>query len=187
MYLGRSEQDSPHSTAIKHVLHARGDQQLFDVSRFALWRLALHRLLTRQLLLGEQPDPEQIEWVSKLNTDRPDVHISADVLHMNVFSAQAKELVRTADGDVPLSIRLARARQLADSIKELLAAIETWTSQISPVWMPRIDNPDDFTQTQEVDELRDFPIPKFKCPQMLSYHDVWLVCCSISRSKLCVC
>src|ERR1700761_1347766 len=95
MYLARTEPLGPHSEAVKHILRARGDGQLFDSSKFALWRLAHHRLQARQILLREQPEPEQIAWMNKLNLDRPDFHICGDILHMNILSAAARRLTQS--------------------------------------------------------------------------------------------
>lgn len=98
MYLARTKQLGPHIDAVKYILHARGSKQFYDRSQFALWRVAHHRLQARQILHREGPDADQIEWVSKLNMSLPDIHISADVMHMNILNAAARKLTEDGEG-----------------------------------------------------------------------------------------
>ena len=173
MYLARTDPLGLHSDAVRHVLHARGDQQLFDPSRFALWRVANHRLQARQMLLREEPDPDQVVWLSKLNINRPDIHISADVLHMNILVAAVKKL--TQDGKKTRSNTLERveqASQLVDTIQSLLISVVSWTSAMTGVWKPQ--QVDSRHYKDAVDDLSGSPIPVIPCPRVLTYHDIWL-------------
>lgn len=175
MYLSRSFPLGPHSEALKLILRARGEEPLFSQSSFNLWRLAHHRLQTRQVMLGEAPDPEQIAWVSKLNLDRPDLHFYADVLHINLLGVEARRLMQgSPDIGATLDERIERARQLSRSMQDLIASIEGWTSEVTGKWRPKIKDPDIIVY-QEADEPDDLPIPNFPCPQVLSYNDIWLV------------
>ncbi|KAF2102463.1 hypothetical protein NA57DRAFT_63397 [Rhizodiscina lignyota] len=175
MYLMRTDPVGPHSEAIKHILHSRGDGQLYDSAQFSLWRLAHHRLLSRQVLLREQPDPEQIAWVSKLNVDRPDLHICADVLHMNILSAAAKKLTQTIDDTEPIrGGKLEQAKQMTQEMLNLIETIESWTLEMTGVWKPKIEDTQSIAKPQDVGESPNFPIPHFPCPRFLRYQDIWL-------------
>ncbi|KAL9106006.1 MAG: hypothetical protein Q9227_008914 [Pyrenula ochraceoflavens] len=175
MYLARTEPLGHHSEAVKRILHTRGDGQLFNRSHFALWRIAHHRLQSRQILLREEPDPEQIAWMSKLNIDRPDIHISADVLHMNILSAAARKLTQSSGDDgAPALEKLEQARTLLNTMQELITAIDSWTSLTSGAWQPKNTDPQDIAQPPDVSSLTTSPIPRFPCPNVLSYHELWL-------------
>jgi hypothetical protein len=175
MYLARIEPLGPHRDAIRHILHTGGNDYLFNQSSFALGCLAHKRLQARQILLREEPDAEQIMWVSKLNVDRPDIHISADVLHMNILSAAVKKLTQSSEDIGSTSEeKVEQSRQLVRSIQDLIASIESWTSAMTGVWKPEVTDPRHIAQPREMDEPFDLPIPHFPCPRMLSYHNVWL-------------
>lgn len=142
MYLARTDPLGPHSEAIKYILRSRGDGQLYHPTRFSLWRLAHNRLQIWQTLLREQPDPEQIAWMSKLNINRPDLHICANVLEMNVLSAVAKRLTQTIeDTEAMRAEKFEQARQLAQEMQDLTVTVESWTSEMTGVWKPNIDDP----------------------------------------------
>ena len=173
MYLARKEPFWPHSNAVKHVLHARGDQQFFDPSRFALWSVANHRLQARQMLLREEPDPDQVVWLSKLNINRPDIHISADVLHMNILVAAVKKLTEDSeDISTPPLEKVEQARQLMNTIQSLLISVVSWTSAMTGVWKPQ--PVDSRHYKHAVDDLSGYPIPVIPCPRVLTYHDIYL-------------
>jgi len=176
MYMARTDPLGPHSEAIKHIMHSRGKEQLYYPTRFSLWRLAHYRLQYWQTLLHEQPNPEQIAWVSELNTNQPDLRICVDVLHMNTLSAVAKRLVQTIEGTEAIRAdKFEQARQLAQEMQDLTVRVESWMSEMTGVWKPKVDDPQNIAQPQDVDEPPEFPIPHFPYPQLLSYHDIWLV------------
>jgi hypothetical protein len=176
MYLARTEPVGPHSEAVKYILRARGDGQLYDSSRFTLSRLAHHRLQNGQILSREQPDPDQIAWVSRLNTNRPDLHLCVDVLSMNILSATAKTLTQ-AEEQFPdtWTEKLEQAKQLTHKIQSHLETMENWTSEMTGIWTPKIEDRDSIAPPQDVDESSSLPIPYFPCPEVLNYNDVWLV------------
>jgi len=164
-----------HGDAIRYILYAGGHDYVFNRSSFALGCLAHKRLQARQILLREEPEPEQIVWVSKLNVDRPDNHISADVLHMNILSAAVQKLARSsADIGSTSGEKVEQSRQLVRSIQDLIASMESWTLAMTGVWKPEVMEPRHITQPREMDEPFDLPIPQFPCPRMLSYHNLWL-------------
>ncbi|KIW26162.1 hypothetical protein, variant [Cladophialophora immunda] len=177
MYLARIGPLGPHRDAIKHILHSGGNDYLFNQSSFALGCLAHKRLQARQILLREEPDPEQIMWVSKLNVDQPDIHITADVLHMNILFAAAKKLTESGE-EVGSSLeeKVEQSTQLAHSIQNLIASIESWTSAMTGLWKPEVTDPQQIAQPREMDEPFDLPIPHFPYARMLSYHNLWLGC-----------
>jgi hypothetical protein len=169
MYLGRTEPLGPHSDAVRHVLRARGDKQFFDRSGFSLWLVAHHRLQARQVMLREGPYPEQIAWMRKLDIDFLPLHISVDVQQMNALAAAAKKLTLGSAVARPISSeKVELARQLAQAIEALISSIKSWTAMTTDVWRPKTIDP------HYMDVSSKFPIPHFTCPQLLSYHDIWL-------------
>lgn len=176
MYLKRNDPRGPHNEAIKFLLRSRGDGQLYSPTRFSLWRLAHYRLQSWQTLFREQPDAQQVEWMSKLNTDRPDLRICSNVLQMNVLSAAAKVLSQKPLGNEQSQAEdLARAMQLTQEMQDLNASMELWASDITGPWKGTTDDTQIITDPQDADEAPEFPIPKFPYPHLLSYDDIWLV------------
>ena len=175
MYLARTEPLGPHRKAIRHILRAGGDKQLFTRSRFALWCVAVHRLQYRQILLREEPDPDQIAWMSKLNIDRPDIHLTVDVTHMNILSAAANTLIQSIeDSGAESSERIEKSRQLAHESHGLITSIEKWTSGMAGVLKTESTNPQHIAQPQEMGDSSNPPIPHFPYPRVLSYYDISL-------------
>lgn len=114
--------------------------------------------------------------MSKLNTEQPDLHICADVMHMNILSAAAKRLSQIVDDDEAIRAeKLEEASRLTQRMQSLAVSIENWTSERTGAWKPEIDDPRNIAQPQDVDESPTLPIPHFPCPRFLSYHDIWLV------------
>ncbi|KAI9737249.1 MAG: hypothetical protein M1818_005781 [Claussenomyces sp. TS43310] len=158
--------------AIRHILRIGGNDHLLNRTRFALC-LAHKPLQARQILLREEPDPEQITWVSKLNVDQPDIHVSADILQMNILCAAVKKLTQgSEDTGSTLEEKVRELRQLARSTQDLIASIESWTSAVTGVWKPEVTDPRYLAQPQGMDEPFDLPIPHFPCPGVLSYHSI---------------
>lgn len=172
MYLARTEPLGPHSGAIKYILQAKGANSLFDSTQFPLWRLAQHRLQARQILLREHPDQEQIDWISNLNIDCPDLRIYSDVLHMNLLSASARRLTEQQSDTFTLSEETEQTvRQLVEQMESLNRQIEAWTSGMIGIWLPKIRNSLDVHLD---DDTQGYPIPKFPCPKTMLHHDIWL-------------
>ena len=175
MYLGRTEPLGAHSDAVRHVLQARGDDQFFDRSRFSLWRVAHQRLQARQILLREEPYPEQNAWLGKLDISFTPLHISADVQQMNALAAAAKKLTHDSElTNVSLVEKIERAKHLVRAMQDLITSIMSWTAAMTKAWSPEVIDPNNVLPPWEMDVSSMFPIPSFTCPQVLSYHDVWL-------------
>lgn len=134
MHLGRSEPLGVHGDIVRHVLTSRGNEQLYSSHSFALWRIAHHRLQARQMMLRQGPDEMQKLWISKLDTARPDIHISADVLHMNILSAAVRRLIENKDNE-RLDWR-EQATDLLTSIYDFLRSVEQWTAHLDARWKP---------------------------------------------------
>ncbi|ORY56412.1 uncharacterized protein BCR38DRAFT_469504 [Pseudomassariella vexata] len=154
MYLARNGPLGPHSDAIRYILHTRGDSQLLDRSGFALWRIAHHRLQSRQLLLREEPDAEQTAAAANKLLDESNMH--------------------RKDGMMPLfpDAVLQRAKLLVSSIRELNASVDSWAAKLTGVWKPEVKDPRSIPISQV--EEGGFPVPRFPCPRFLSYHDICL-------------
>jgi hypothetical protein len=176
MYLGRNDPFSPHGDAIKHILRSRDDGQLYSPSRFSLWRLTHYRLQFWQTLFCEQPDAQQIAWVSKLNMEQPDLRICSYVLHMNILTALSKSLMYTNEDDETMRLdKLGRIGQLIKEMQELILAIEQWTLEMSEPWKAKKHDSRSGFVTGDVDEAHSYPIPRLQYSQILSYDDIWLV------------
>lgn len=175
MFLSREEPLGPHSDAVWHVLRARGEQQFHSEHSFALWRIAHHRLMARQILQRSGPYPEQIEWLKNLNVNRPDLHISSDCLQMNVLCAAAKKLT---DGQVggTAGEKAQHAQQLIGAIRSLTNAMDGWTSHLkSTAWGPRIVDVDRLLPpTEAVGHHSTERYPPLPQPHILRYQDNWL-------------
>ncbi|KAI1627483.1 hypothetical protein EDD37DRAFT_263033 [Exophiala viscosa] len=170
LFLGRTEPLGPHSQGLKHILHARGDAQLFRRSSFSLWLLALHRLVARQILLYEEPDDQQTAWIDKLDLDWVPLRIFSDIYKMNVLSSEANKL-RQGENSRPIPREsIEQARQLADSTLLLLRSVETWPMMTIDHWKAETVDPNTISET---DSLPNLPMPQFTCPRVLSYHDIW--------------
>ena len=177
VYLAESRPLGLHSDAIRFVLNARGDGQLYDPSRFSLWSVANHRLLSRQILLHEEPDPVQLELLNKLNHDRPDIRIWMDVLRMATLCALVKKLVAAGVSEVSQDVSgeaFEEARRLLETMQSFIADTEQWMSTMSGVWKPRIVDAQTLVQPAESQYPSDHPLAHFYCSTLLSYPDVWL-------------
>ena len=174
LYLARTELLGPHRDAIRHIMHARGFEQLLGRSSFALWRVALSRLQFRQVLLREAPDTEQIAWVDKLNTDHPDVRITADVLHMSILSAKARSLIQTTDPGSTSSQKVEEAESLQREYQNLITAMNAWTLETTETWKPKESSPQLIEHARDMNHPPSIRVPYFPFPRMLSYHDIWI-------------
>ncbi|KAF2106441.1 hypothetical protein BDV96DRAFT_617327 [Lophiotrema nucula] len=175
MYLGRNDPLGPHRDAIKHILRNRGDGQLYTPTRFSLWRLIHYRLQFWQMLSRDEPIMEQQAWLSKLNLERPELRICAEVLKMHVLNAAAKQLAQTSDRiEAIRANQLDRVQQLIQDIQNHLVVTESWTSEMAAVWKVHIDDRRSIGQFQTDDIGTIIPMPNFPYPTFLSYDDLWL-------------
>jgi len=167
MYLSRSEPLGPHGDAVSHILHLRGDDQFFSHSKYALWRMAYDRLQAKQILFREGPSPIQIEWFTKLDTSKSNLHICADKLRMNILCAEARKLL---ERDQHPATALARAQQLIKDIQALLSSIEGWKIEIPTALKPQHANLDRVApQMSHSHQISSFLLT---CSKALAYRDI---------------
>ena len=175
MYLAQEEPLGPHINAIRFILNSRGDSQLYDRSRFALFRAANCRLQARQLLRGEDPEPLQEELLSKLNVTHPDIHIAVDIMRMSHLCAEARKLLQWGNDRAAgtLTAAASTATRLLKSMRDLIAAVSCWTSSMTGVWQPKVIDAHSITRPEEAPYSSDHPLANFECPSLFSYSDIW--------------
>lgn len=131
--------------------------------------------MARQVLKREEPGPEQIAWLEKLDINNIPLRISSDVQRMSTLAGAAKKLIDDhALSEASQAESLTKARQIASDIQNLLTSVQDWTTAITESWKPTLKGPDEIAQRDEPDFSSTIPIPRFKCPRTLSYHDKWL-------------
>lgn len=173
MYLGRIEPLGPHTAAVKYILRARGDKQFQDISRFGLWRVAHERLQARQMFCGEEPDREQVGWVCRLDTAVINLHVSSDIHRINMLTSAASKL--TLGGRTPeveMTKKVQHATALATDMLNLIISIENWTEATNENWKPELIDLD-LSRSRKIQLSSAAPVLEFRCPQMLSYRDIW--------------
>jgi hypothetical protein len=174
MYLGRNDPVGAHSEAIRHVLRTRGETQLYAPSRFSLWQLTHYRLQAWQTMNREHPETQQLEWLEKLNMERPDLFICTHVLRMNVLCAVSRTLMQSATDDAATTSmrleKLDRARQLVREMQEMTVTVENWASEMSRVWVNACEE----DATAIVAQGPSFPTPYFPYSRLITYDDIWL-------------
>ncbi len=172
MYLGRVEPLGPHKDAVRHVIQARGVEQLFDRSQLALWQVALQRLQTRQIMFHELSDHDQTAWLSKLNIDHPDIHIYIDVQQMIILSFAARKWTTRSSpiASAELQEVLEQTKQRVHSILARIGSMEEWMSDLTGSWRPHVL---DAENNLDLEGPFDFGQVRFRCPQYVKYHDAW--------------
>lgn len=173
MYLRHSTALGPHSQAIKYVMAKRGDGIILDRSRFALWRMANCRLQARQIQAGDYPEPAQKELISKLNLDRPDGRIVADITDISSLCADARKLLE--DSSTNTSDHEAEATTLLTRMATLINELDTWTSTMTGIWSPRPVGSTKALKLEEVAYSADsnHPLAYYDCDELLAYPNVW--------------
>lgn len=160
MHHDRSEPLGPHSIGLKHLLRARGDRQLYNRRGFSLWRVAHHRLQARQVLLREEPLPEQAEWVHKLNSSQPDLHITSHVFEISKLCAHARSLLDRAT--IVSEGTLQEVHLFLKKCSEIIGDCDQWTEEISDRWKPRtVPNNLSFEILQDLANIS-------------LHHDIWV-------------
>lgn len=175
MYLDRNDPLGPHSDAIRHILHARGDQQFTNRAKFGIWRVAHHRLLARQLLLGEEPSPTQFAWLDKLNIGRPDLHITSDSLKIAYLNSAVKKVTegQTQIGQSQQE-RVNAARGLAQQIQECIDHAGHWPDTLSKLWRAKRLDPGEIRKPEDNEGPLDLAINPLGISEVLNFHDIWL-------------
>src|ERR1700761_8111157 len=112
--------------------------------------------------------------LSKLNLERPELHISADVLHITRLCAAAKSLLANNADEAG---QMDQAEELLQNIQELLATIDSWTSAMTGIWKPTSYDASTFVGSMDqTDYPPDHPFRHFQCPRVLRYIDISLAC-----------
>ncbi|KAK6383421.1 hypothetical protein LTS17_002713 [Exophiala oligosperma] len=175
MYLGRTEPLGPHSNAVRLILRERGYPQFLDRSSFCLWRMAHGRIQARQILLREEPDPEQIEWLNRLDHGITYLRISSNIHQINTIAAAVTKLIQSEQGiKSTVTKRREEAHKLIHSSQNLLASIEQWIADVGEKWRPKVVAGNCALQESDQDSPSHPSLPDFLCPRMLNYSDIWL-------------
>lgn len=176
VYLAKSDLLGSHNDAIQYVMHSRGLDQLYHHPQFCLWRVANWQLQARQVLSGEEPTDLQKELVSKLNLNRPELHISADVLQISALCAASKQLFTDIVNSInPASVEnIDRATYMLQSMTELFDGIDAWTSLARGPWRPVGLNTDQEIRSSEGSDLSSDLY--YQCPLTFSYSDASMAC-----------
>lgn len=125
------------------------------------------------MLLRESPNKDEIEWINHLNTSRPDIHVSADVLHMNILCAAATKLMQqTTEGEEDAVTKRQQASDLIRTIEGFLESVQSWTSHMTLTWKPQVVDPNELFRPAELDSGKHGPPPL--PAQVLLYRDIWL-------------
>lgn len=160
MHHDRSEPLGPHSVGLKHLLRARGDDQLFSRRGFSLWRVAHHRLQARQILLREEPLPEQAEWVNKLDAKYPDLHITRHIFEISQVCAQANELLKQSS--TTSNQNLQSAADFLHRGNKTIKECDQWMDSISDQWKHKsVANNSSFEILKDLSNLS-------------VHHDIWV-------------
>ncbi len=175
MYLAAERPLGVHSGAVKFVMNSRGTSQLDDRARFDLWRAANCRLQARQLQSGEPPDPGQVQMLSRLNTERPDIHVAADIMLITSLCAEARSLLSKCE-----SMQLDGC-QLGDALSQLLFrmrdagnAASSWTSGVSALWRPTsVCSPTALQRNSILGNSPEHPVPMCDFFHLLTYSSSW--------------
>lgn len=173
MYLRHSEALGTHSQAVKYVMAKRGAGIILDRSRFALWRMANCRLQARQIQAGDYPEPAQKDLIGKLNLDRPDGRIVADITNITMLCADAKRLLENPKSHAP--DQEAEASALLTRIANFLNEVDSWTSRTTGVWNPKPVGSLKALKLEEIEYTSDsnHPLAYYDCPEVFAYHNVW--------------
>ncbi|KAL6244345.1 hypothetical protein RBB50_008587 [Rhinocladiella similis] len=175
MYLGRTEPLGPHRNAVRLILRERGYSQFLDRSSFCLWRMAHERMQARQILLREQPNPEQVEWLRRLDHGVTYLRISSDIHQINIIAAAVTKLVQSGqDLRSTVAENRAEAHRLTQSSRDLVTSIERWITDLGEQWRPKVVAGTCALQESDADAPSHPSLPDFLCPLMLSYSDIWL-------------
>lgn len=174
LYLNKRDALGPHSEGVKHILTARSTQQKRQLYKgaqsFAIWRIAHHRLLARQIIQRRTPDPAQLRWMQLVEIDRPDLRLSADALEMSVLIGRATALLH-AEPDLEPEERLDAAKTLCGEMRELMDVMHMWLDSLPAGWKPRhLNGHMDGEPTAFYTSNKHGPMHQ----SLIIYHDIWL-------------
>ena len=171
IHLSRQEPLGPHKDAIRHILALRGEEQFQSQKQFELWRAAQQRLQAQRIAQRDGPDDEQLEWISKLNVSLPDLHVCVDVEKMVVLCSAARKVVQDGGGkEIQSAEGAMRAKELLETMREIVASMDEWSRQVDAVWLPRRTDADPAMVRKSHQDTK----PSFRRSQTLEYSDPWL-------------
>ena len=175
MHLGRSEPLGPHKPAVRYFLNVRGEKQIFNQLRFALWWIALHRLQFRQLLLGEAPEFQERALLSKLNSGLADVRISLDAQRVIDLRIAAKGLMESeARTDDARQEAVGQAKQLLCAMKDLYVSMRELAVDVTASWERRSGGLASDEDHQRPEDLSRPSIADPTRPRDIDYRDTLL-------------
>lgn len=157
----------PHSTAIEHLLTARGTQQVLSAKGWSLYRMAHHRLQSRQLALCHEPLPVQLACGIQLNTTVPIVRLALILLQAQGSLHTSQELFKADWSCVSdyLELLLGNYRQ----IECLLAELDCLSEDLPEIWQPRYQSLVEQGQLPKIFETAQLPF----ISQIRFYSDPW--------------
>ncbi|KAF4944882.1 hypothetical protein FSARC_14556, partial [Fusarium sarcochroum] len=157
----------PHCTAIEHLLTARGTQQVFSVKGWSLYRMAHHRLQSRQLALCREPLPVQLACGVELNTTLPAVKVGLTLLQAQGTLYTSQELIKADLNSV--SGYLERLLDNVRQIEYLLAELDYLSEKLAENWQPRYQTLAEQKQVPRIFETAQLPL----IPHIRFYNDPW--------------
>lgn len=109
--------------------------------------------------------------MQKLDTGRPDIHISADVLHMNILSAAVRTVIE--NGDRAFLNWREQAVELTTSICDILDSVDSWTAHLGPRWKPIEIDRAALASPRSIDANEALSLLPSAGP-VRTFHDKWL-------------
>lgn len=173
--MGHKEPLGLHDAALKHLLQARGVEQLHSARRFGLCQIALYRLQARQLLLGEDITVWQQTLLDSLNLERPDLQIMYHVSRVIRLCHRSDQLIWHIREEEDSTREMPEILRLLQDIEELTTSIETWTSSLDYRIKPMRLTPelDLSLRLGRITTANEEPlIDAFDCPNLLLHHDI---------------
>lgn len=137
-------------------------------SGFQLYRMAHHRLQTRQLVLGLEPLPVQLDCARILNTNDSSVGLGLILLKEQPLLHLIHESL-TADVSDPARVE-EQASSFFQRVAIILDELEKWSSQIPSSWAPQYLR---VAENQEIQQfLQEASLPAIG--QICVYNDPWI-------------
>ena len=121
--------------------------------------------------MQEEPSLAQFQLISKLDLDRPEIHICSDVLQMTTLVAAAKRLVPlNASSSDLCAPHVANITDNRFDMQQLINSMDIWTSEVDSTWKPTPVDTQSIARPLDVDH----PLAYFFCSHFLTYSDIWV-------------
>jgi hypothetical protein len=167
-FLKREEPLGLHSQAIEHILTTRRELNISSYAAFSLYRMAHHRLQSRQLIAGSGPLPVQLESIEFLNLSDASIDLGAVLLGVQDVLRLAQKLHNIDKSDSANVEEHALA--LLPRIKSALVDLESWFNRAPASWHPRYLQTSEHEGVRQLLESASLPL----IPQVRLYHDPWV-------------